>query len=309
MAKWPRKRKRPLPDIVIEQNEKFRQANKLVKYIDAQLQVTARNATKGTPLYPRDVQVALMYGTLFSLKFDDGRTLHSVATRNAVSESLDVLGIKRGSILVRLENGWLILEPGPAGEVLTSQGPDQDVHFASPLGPSGILWDLIAELDAPVNGDFDFPSLDLSAYATVQFHILSVVPKNNKLHIDTVFYNSSGIIETGYDWVNWLVKDNFTDLQWSRLNRPSIKMTLDRADWEVGPDPGAGISAIITLADPTSSKHKMMFFEGAVQHIDGTISHIRGTGIVTTNDPLTGFKLFSPNREMDSGRIKILGLK
>lgn len=37
--------------------------------------------------------------------------------------SLDALGQRVGTILVRTLDGWSIIEPGPEGYVLTSNGP------------------------------------------------------------------------------------------------------------------------------------------------------------------------------------------
>jgi hypothetical protein len=44
-------------------------------------------------------------------------------TPQGVSDSLDALGQQPGAIAIRTASGWSILEPGPLGYVLTSNGP------------------------------------------------------------------------------------------------------------------------------------------------------------------------------------------
>jgi len=44
-------------------------------------------------------------------------------TPAGVSASLDVLSQRTGAIAMRTATGWSILEAGPAGWVLTSNGP------------------------------------------------------------------------------------------------------------------------------------------------------------------------------------------
>lgn len=53
----------------------------------------------------------------------------------AVSEALDSLSQQVGTILVRTREGWVPIEPGPAGYVLTSLGPDQIPEWRPPPSP------------------------------------------------------------------------------------------------------------------------------------------------------------------------------
>lgn len=53
--------------------------------------------------------------------------------RVQVSESLDALGQVVGSILVRGPDGWIALEPGPDGYVLTTHGVGNLPTWEPPL--------------------------------------------------------------------------------------------------------------------------------------------------------------------------------
>jgi hypothetical protein len=44
-------------------------------------------------------------------------------TPQGVSASLDVMSQRAGALAVRTATGWSAIEPGPAGYVLTSNGP------------------------------------------------------------------------------------------------------------------------------------------------------------------------------------------
>lgn len=63
-------------------------------------------ATRGTPLLPRDLMIAMMYGRAFALKLEDGRIIRSMASRNDVSKSLDMIGQEPGTVLVRGDHYW-----------------------------------------------------------------------------------------------------------------------------------------------------------------------------------------------------------
>lgn len=133
---WPRPRKRRRTKKERHREELFALASTLTKYTFPQQQILAREITKGTPLMPRDLQVAAMFGRLFAITFPDGRTLYPMAARHDVSDSLDVLGQVPGGILIRGEALWEILTPGPAGQVLTSQGPGLPPRWSTATGTS-----------------------------------------------------------------------------------------------------------------------------------------------------------------------------
>lgn len=72
---WPKKRGRPKSAAVREQNQWFKDANRLSKLCSAQQVKAAMIATKGSGLYPRDILLRSMAGNLGPLQFVDGQIM------------------------------------------------------------------------------------------------------------------------------------------------------------------------------------------------------------------------------------------
>ena len=102
----------------------LRLINWLYKMTDPRLRWQYKQAARGIWLQPRDIFAAATAGTLFYIVTEDGRKIFSERARDVMSESLDIIAQKPGSLLVRGAEFWQALLPGPAGYVLTSQGPD-----------------------------------------------------------------------------------------------------------------------------------------------------------------------------------------
>lgn len=129
---WPRKQKIKQPPAVLERREKFRQAQKLAQYLIPEQQMLAREASEGTPLLPRDLLTAAMYGRLWAISFADGRTIYSEGQAHDVSLNLDVLPLR---------NPVTITPPTP------SAGPNME-DFMPRLTKSGADLKL-----SPLNGN------------------------------------------------------------------------------------------------------------------------------------------------------------
>lgn len=129
--KMPRRKKQ----VQLDQMERFRQAQWAAKMSSARQQVAAAEATAGTALLPRDVQVMAMYGRAFTwLDSDTGQRVYSMASRQDVSLSLDALGDLPGDVLVRGAESWLVVSPGAPGLVLTSNQPGLAPSWQAPSG-------------------------------------------------------------------------------------------------------------------------------------------------------------------------------
>ena len=123
MSKWPRKRGPPKTAEHQKQVDDFRAANRLAKYITNEQQIPLLLATQNSGFYPRDWAVMTMYGRAFSLAFDDGRTMYSMAARSDISKSLDILAQTPGGLLMRGPDFWEPVVGGLVGQVLISNGP------------------------------------------------------------------------------------------------------------------------------------------------------------------------------------------
>lgn len=120
---WPRKRSAAEVAAQKDRTEWFAQAQQLTKYVTRGQMVAAFDATRGTPFYPRDILTMAMAGRVFVFHDPDGNEVWPLAIRTDVSQALDIIGKSPGALLWRDTNNWNIINPGTAGQYLTSQGP------------------------------------------------------------------------------------------------------------------------------------------------------------------------------------------
>ncbi len=148
VRKWPRKRGPPKSESQRFWIDWFKQANLLAKYVDPIQQVRAIEMSKGTGVYPRDVLLMAMRGTLYTWADPSGWKWYSMASIQGISDSLDVLAQTIGSVLVRSTDRWRTPPAGAIDDVLTYKGP-----LASPV------W------QAPAGGGFAFAGAQLTKSA------------------------------------------------------------------------------------------------------------------------------------------------
>lgn len=137
VAAWPAKRKRGHRSQLTEEQEWFRQAQWASKYWPAQMQAQCAEAVKGTPLMPRDIMTMIMAGRAFCWVSEDGWKVYSVAARNDVSESLDVISQYPGSMLFRNSELWVPITGGTPGYKLTYKGENVPPAWEPDTAPSG----------------------------------------------------------------------------------------------------------------------------------------------------------------------------
>lgn len=130
VRKWPKPRGRPRNEKEAYWQEWFREANLCAKYSPPEDQIAAREATKDTPWNIRDLQIKAMRGRMWSFVTPEGRKIYSMAQYEDASEGLDIISQYPGSMLVRGNEYWEYLVPGPAGYVLTSQGENMKPVWA-----------------------------------------------------------------------------------------------------------------------------------------------------------------------------------
>lgn len=120
---WPTERKRRKTTEQKKREDDFRDAQTVAKYTPPAIQTQYREACEGTPLLPRDMLIATVYGTFVAIVTDTGKKYYSMANRTGVSDSLDVINQQPGSILFRGPQFWEALGPASPGQVLV-MGPD-----------------------------------------------------------------------------------------------------------------------------------------------------------------------------------------
>jgi hypothetical protein len=308
LKKWPKKRKNIRPLVNQEQEDWFRQANILTKYIDPEMQITARNAVKGTPLYPRDVQVALMAGRLLGLNLGAEGKLYSMAVKNQVSESLDVITQTVGGLLVRKSDGWDILPQGTTGQVLTSKGPGQlPVYEAGGGGGSGI-WEDIAYQSAPVSNQFDFTGLDFSTYQAIRIIGTNIEAQTAEGFFQMEVYDNGTKVTAGYRWAfEGYSTSNFTrTVRSASDSKAAISMT--GTNWGVRPLTGQGSNFDVMIGGPSDASNRLLVGNEVHEQTTGESVSSRFHAKLPIATELDGFLITEPTNGIAAGQVKIIGL-
>jgi len=309
MASWPKKRTRPLPEIVQKQNEWFRQANVLTKYIAPQLQITAREAVVGTPLYPRDVQVALMAGTLFSIHLDDGTILYSMATRNAVSESLDVLSKTQGGILYRNEDQWDVLPAAVLGQVLTTQGPNANPKWSTGGGGGGGAWALVETVAVDSFGVISANGLVLTDFRALQLVVDSLILTGDDLTIGIQLEIDSTWITAAYRFGAFAVSSVNSDTRIGKSAQASAVFTMDNVTWRPQNQYDSVISSTINLSNPNTGQVKGFTFL-TTYHVSSDITvGVQGNAETLETGEITGIRIALSTGTLTGGTMTILGME
>lgn len=139
IRKWPRKRGAPKSAAQRFWIDWFKQANYLAKYASALDVTNAMDITRGTMLYPRDVLLKAMRGSLYWWRDENGKKWMPKYFNQEVSNSLDAIGQTAGEFLYRAADRWRALSAGNAGEVLTTLGPNDDPEWRAVGGGGGAL--------------------------------------------------------------------------------------------------------------------------------------------------------------------------
>ena len=129
VRRWPKKKSAATLEKMRFNMDRFRQAQQLAKYAPDVLQISARDAVKGTPLYPRDIMTMAMYGRLYAFTTPEGKVIFSMATKKGVSDSLDAIGQTEGDILIRKADIWDVLAAGQPGQVLSYVGGTDQIAW------------------------------------------------------------------------------------------------------------------------------------------------------------------------------------
>ena len=308
VAKWPRKRTRPLPLHTQEQSEWFRQAGVLAKWLAPQQMKAAIEATKGTPLYPRDVLVMGMAGTLLSITMEDGRTLYSMSAREGVSGSLDILSQQDGAILARSNGLWVPVYTPDVGKVLTSKGPDTAPDWETPGGGGGGRWELIAEKDAPVSGLMEFTGIDFSSYKRVQIYLNDLKNDTNDVYVGFEYRLGAAWITAGYGVGGRWVNDFVSASSFQSFNGPRGYLSFFTANGRLTLTANQTFNATLDLNAIGTTAFKII--QGRSAYMTTASQYFQTWfGINLKNAGLmTGFRVYPSAGTWTSGSISVWGL-
>lgn len=200
-ARWPSKVNRNKSPAALERQEYFRQVQWAFKYSDPSIQRDYTEAVAHTPLLPRDLFNAAIYGRLLRIRTPEGLLYVSVQAMSNVSETLDFITSVPGSILIRASEGWVGLSPANAGDVLTLELSSGLPAWAPASGGGG---DRSAILPLPGTGELQL-NTTANWGATTSLLLTDVWPQQdtviNRLHLPTFAADLNAIIRpVVYDW-------------------------------------------------------------------------------------------------------------
>lgn len=128
VAKWPRRRPGPLPQVTQDQVAAWDQTQEFVKWPEPSEYAAALRASSGTAFYARDQLIMAMYGNLISWPGWGWR----VTMADNIQALLDTITTTPGSLLFRGPVEWEGLVGGSAGYVLTMLSDGGDPGWEAP---------------------------------------------------------------------------------------------------------------------------------------------------------------------------------
>jgi len=200
VRKWPKKRGTPTSARQRLWIEWFRQANELAKYADPMSQVRAIEMTKASGMYPRDVLLKAMRGRLYFWADTAGWKWFSVAARQDISDTLDVLAQTVGNILVRAKDRWKPPAAGVLDDVLTLKGADLVPEWSPAAGGGGAFAGaLVSSLGNQLiaNGTWTAIIFDAETYDTDDIH--DNVTNNTRLTVPAAWNHVR--LNAGNAWI------------------------------------------------------------------------------------------------------------
>lgn len=136
---------------------------------------SAKIMSHGTQFLWRDLLYMAAAGRMFYFQLPNNQKMYSMAARTTTSDILDVVGQTPGAILYRGPDFWDILMPGPAGNILTSHGPNEAPSWA-PNTPAG-SGRMLATSQGSTVSTSNFASKGGIYEALVDLQITQVMPK------------------------------------------------------------------------------------------------------------------------------------
>lgn len=118
--KWPRKRGKAKTPYDHYKQQEFALAGRMASNAISEDIFTATEMVKGTQQVPRDFLTMCIFGTAYQLVEEDGFVWPTFREMSVNPQYvLDLITTMQGSVLYRADIGWIGLDPGNAGQVLT----------------------------------------------------------------------------------------------------------------------------------------------------------------------------------------------
>jgi hypothetical protein len=221
MSAWPPKRPGKKSEAQLETMRLFKDACIAMKRMDATVQNTARDASKGTPMLPRDALLAQLYGKGPVVFATNGTRLVPMPNAIGISDLLDMLDWTPGTMLFRGQDLWIPIPPGNENDLLRFRSakhapewvqvpelnqakstcfvvsdaePAEDAGFYH-LTFAGTLWDDLAIFDADHPDRIRFPEGRSRFNANIALRLARNIAGGEEW--ETVEpYRATGMVET-----------------------------------------------------------------------------------------------------------------
>jgi len=306
IAKWPKKRSRPLHPKTVALADRFSKIGRMVRYLDPKQQVAAIEATKGTPLYPRDILSMGLAGTLFYYVEPSGQRIFSMATRVAVSESLDVIGDVEGTLLVRSGNLWVPVLPTVEDDFLCLKGtPLVPTWQPQPILP-GVFGQILGTFEVNILGQIVISGLDLTSHEFLfgYFTDITTITGSNNVVIRLEINNS--LVTSGYKYSGSQRSSAGSTAAISSNSGSAIPLAGFVSPWFLSSGTSKGAEGAFHFSKPTINGPKRIDFRTSYTNNfnDFADAFISG-GLVTTSD-ITGFTIFGFSGFLTSGKLTLI---
>jgi hypothetical protein len=170
-----------------------------------------------------------------------------------------------------------------------------------------VAWTLVDSLSSPTAGAFTFPSLTLSSYSTVQIVITGVTVTTDGTDIALTFYVGGVEITATYRWGQASGSSAAATNADGDVSDPSILLTSNDPNWDVGNASGEGFGAIVTVDEPTSTAlYKKAGYVSVFTGPTGTMIEALGIGIMENTGAINGLKVAGTS-SLTAGKVRILG--
>lgn len=309
LKKWPRKRTRPIPPAQALNAEFFRQAGKLVPRLSANQQMVAREAVKGTPLYYRDVLTMAMMGTLYALRFDDGRVLHSVATREGVSQTIDALGQDAQSVLVRSDSLWVPVRATDVGQVLQSISQPPYFKFDDIPGPNNSGVKKLATTSVGTASEIKIQSLSLPTTGIIQIRLSNVRVQSANGSLWMRVEQGGSWTAANYKWNRVLQTSNGA---WFRVFNNSsgvYDLTFFGSADGISNASTANAGGIITIGGLSTSHYIPIHSDFTYQSQNGDLARCLNGGGLANSGAITGIQVLSSAGNLTNAEMTIVHLE
>lgn len=171
-----------------------------------------------------------------------------------------------------------------------------------------MAWAIIATLDSPTAGAFDFPSLTLAGYKVLRIHLSAITVTTDGTDPRLTFYVSGSEVTTGYRWITRSVSTSGTGDSASDGAASQILLVASTANFDVGNAATESFSGTVTVNSPVNtSLYKAVHAETFGIGPTGNAIHTSAMGVMDNTGAIDGLKIGGTSN-LTAGKVRVLGL-